>query len=183
MPDKEQARAAERPDSASSAPAVAVVASVLAPRVRLGLRSRLIVGCLILAVVVGILGVHETGGAVTSTRACTLAVLPFDEPRKRSRARVPGRGPDRGDQRVARQIDPGAPERQRPHVALQGHHKDGRRDRAGAHGRLSRRELDSSGRSAAAGDCHADSCAGIRSTSGRKTTNVSRPACSDCSRS
>ena len=51
------------------------------------------------------------------------------EPRQRSRARLPGRGPDRGDQRVARADRSRAPERQGPDAALQGHHENGRRDR------------------------------------------------------
>ena len=80
-------------------------------------------------------------------------------PRQRSRARVSGRRPHRGDQRVARTDRSRAPDRQGSHVGLQGHREDGRADRPGTLGRLSRGEYDSSGGQPAACDRHADSCA------------------------
>ena len=63
--------------AASAGPAVAVVAeTVRAPRVRPGLRSRLGVGFLILAVVIGILAFTRLkGGDINSS--VSLAVLPF----------------------------------------------------------------------------------------------------------
>ena len=81
-------------------------------------------------------------------------------PRQRSRARVSGRRPHRGDQRVAGTDRSRAPDRQGSHVGLQGHREDGRADRPGTLGRLSRGEYASSGGQPAARDHHADSCAG-----------------------
>ena len=80
-------------------------------------------------------------------------------PRQRSRARISGRGPHRGDQRVAGADRSRAPDRQGSHVGLQGHREDGRGDRPGTLGRLSRGEYASSGGQPAACDHHADSCA------------------------
>ena len=66
-------------------------------------------------------------------------------PRQRSRARISGRRPHRGDQRVAGTDRSRAPDRQGSHVGLQGHREDGRGDRPGTLGRLSPGEYASSG--------------------------------------
>ena len=79
-------------------------------------------------------------------------------PRQRSRARVSGRRPHRGDQRVAGTDRSRAPDRQGSHVGLQGHREDGRGDRPGTLGRLSPGKYASSGGQPAACDHHADSC-------------------------
>ena len=62
-------------------------------------------------------------------------------PRQRSRARISGRRPHRGDQRVAGTDRSRAPDRQGSHVGLPGHREDGRADRPGTLGRLSPGEV------------------------------------------
>ena len=141
------ARAAEHPDSTIGRSLR--LPSSRRPSWRLaddhGLRSRLGVGFLILAVVVGILAFTKLkGGDINSS--VSLAVLPFTNLGSDPEREYLAAGLTDETSASLAQIDPAHLSVKGRTLRYKGTTKTRRRDRPGALGRLSRRELDSSGR-------------------------------------
>ena len=108
--------------------------------------------------------------------------LAVREPRQRSGACVPGRRPDRRDQRVARSNRSRPPQRQGADAALQGDDDVGRRNRPRARVSTIWSRARFAPRAPGCASRSRSSASAISSTCGRSHTSASRPACSVCSR-